>query len=112
MSLLPDEGTLLRIFITEEAKHGRLLLYEAIVHKAQQEGLAGATVYRGIMGYQAGHEIHTSSLLRLSDNMPVVVEIVDDNTKIEAFIPLVNEMVTDGLITAEKARIIKAVKKT
>lgn len=111
MSLLPEEGTLLRIFISEEAKYGRSLLFEAIVHKAQQEGLAGATVFRGIMGYQAGHDIHTSSLLRLSDNMPVVVEIVDDSNKIDAFIPIVKDMVADGLITAEKARIIKAVKK-
>ncbi|HKK09402.1 MAG TPA: DUF190 domain-containing protein [Bacteroidales bacterium] len=112
MALLPEEGTLLRIFISEEAKHGRWLLYEAIVHKAQEAGLAGATVFRGIMGYQAGHEIHTSSLLRLSDNMPVVVEIVDDHKKIEAFLPTVKEMVTDGLITSEKARIIKSIKKT
>jgi PII-like signaling protein len=111
MSLLPEEGTLLRIFISEDARHKKKLLYEAIVLKAQENGLAGATVFRGIMGYQAGHEIQTSSLLRLSDNLPVVIEIVDEHSKIENFIPVVKEMVTDGLITAEKARIIKAVKK-
>lgn len=112
MSLLPENGTLLRVFISEEAKHDKHLLYEAIVHKAQQEGLAGATVFRGIMGFQSGHEMKTSSLLRLSDNMPVVVEIIDESKKIEAFLPIVKEMVHDGLITVEKARVIKAVKKT
>ncbi len=112
MSLLPEEGTLLRIFISEDAKYGNKLLYEAIVREAQENGLAGATVFRGVMGFQAGHDIQTSSLLRLSDNLPVVIEIVDEHEKIERFIPVVKEMVADGLITAEKARIIKAVKKT
>ena len=111
MSYLPEEGSLLRIFISEEARYGHHLLYESIVKSAKKEGLAGATVFRGIMGFQANHEIHTSSLLRLSDNMPVVVEIVDDTDKINKFIPIVKEMVDDGLITAEKAKIIKAVKK-
>ncbi|MGM0566639.1 MAG: DUF190 domain-containing protein [Bacteroidota bacterium] len=109
---LPENGTLLRIFISEEARYGHQLLYESIVIRAKKEGLAGATVFRGIMGFQADKEIHSSNILRLSENLPVVIEIVDDTDKINHFIPIVKEMVDDGLITTEKANIIKRVKNT
>lgn len=110
MTRLPKEGTLLRIFISETAKHGNHNLYEAIVYKAQELGMAGATVFRGIMGFQGSHEMQTSKILRLSENLPVVVEIIDTKEKIEKLLPHIKEMVEDGLITTEKANIIKSVK--
>lgn len=111
MTLLPEEGILLRIFISETAKYGNHNLYEAIVYKAQELGMAGATVFRGIMGFQAGHEMQTSKILRLSENLPVVIEIVDTKEKTDTLLPHLEEMVKDGLITSERANIIKAVKK-
>jgi hypothetical protein len=109
MSILSKEGVLLRIFIAETARcHGQVL-YEAIVRKAQETGLAGATVFRGIMGFQRGHSMQTTKLLRFSDDLPVVIEIVDEKSQIDAFLPVVENMVTDGLITTEKANIIKYV---
>jgi len=82
MSLLPKEGTLLRIFIPETEQYKGRNLYEAIVFKAQELNLAGATVFRGIMGYQLGQQIQTSKILRLSDNLPVVIEIIDTEDQI------------------------------
>lgn len=111
MALLPEEGVLLRIFISETEKCGNHNLYEAIVYKAQELGLAGATVFRGIMGFQSGHQLQTSKILRLSENLPVVVEIVDTKENTDKILPYLEEMVTDGLITSEKARIIKAEKR-
>lgn len=112
MSLIREEGILLRIFISETEKCGSHNLYEAIVYKARELGLAGATVFRGIMGFQAGHQLQTSKILRLSENLPVVVEIVDSKENIDKLLPYLEETVTDGLITSEKARIIKAEKRT
>lgn len=103
----PEEGQLLRIFISEsESYHGKPL-YEAIVKHARDLHLAGATVIRGIMGYGADSKIRTTKVLRLSDNMPVIVEIVDSPEKIQLILPFLDENVGDGLITIENIRVIK-----
>lgn len=103
---IEGEGQLLRIFVGESDRwHGRPL-YEAIVRRAREEGLAGATVLRGMEGFGAHSRIHTSNLLRLSADLPVVVEIVDLPERIERFLPLLDEMVEEGMITLEKAHII------
>ncbi len=103
---LPTEGKLLRIFVGENDRwHGRPL-YEAIVLEARRRGLAGATVIKGFMGYGAHSRIHTAKLLELSQDLPIVVEIVDAPEKIEAFIPDLEQMVGDGLITLERAEVL------
>jgi len=103
---LEGEGQLLRIFIGENDRwHGKSL-YEAIVVRARQEGLAGATVLRGLMGYGAKSRIHTAKVLRLSEDLPIVVEIVDRSDRIDKFLPLLDEMVVDGLVTLERAQVI------
>ena len=103
---LDGEGQLLRIFIGENDRwHGKPL-YEAIVARAREEGLAGATVVRGLMGYGAKSRIHTAKVLRLSEDLPIVVEIVDRSDRIEKFLPLLDEMVADGLVTLERAQVI------
>lgn len=104
---LPDEGVLLRIFIGESDLHKGRPLYERIVEEARSRGLAGATVLRGIMGFGAASRVHTAKLLRLSEDLPIVVEIVDTREKIEAFIPFLDEIVTEGLVTMERAHIIR-----
>lgn len=105
------EAKLLRIFLGESDKIGRITLYEKIITEARKMELAGATAYKGIMGYGGKSRIHTSKILRLSEDLPVVIEIVDTIEKIEKFIPLVNKMFEEtncgGLITLEKAEIIK-----
>jgi len=100
------EGRLLRIFIGESDRWGHQTLYEAIVRKAREEGVAGATVLRGLEGFGAHSRIHTAKILRLSEDLPIVVEIVDRPERIEAFLPLLEEMVTEGMMTVEKVRII------
>ena len=103
---LEGEGQLLRIFIGENDRwHGKPL-YEAIVARAREEGLAGATVLRGLMGYGAKSRIHTAKVLRLSEDLPIVVEIVDRSERIDKFMPLLDEMVADGLVTLERAQVI------
>ena len=103
---LEGEAVLLRIFIGEQDRwHGRPL-YEAIVQKARELHLAGATVLRGPMGFGAKSRLHTVKILRLSEDLPIVIEIVDTQDKIDAFLPAVEEMVTDGLVTLEKVRVI------
>lgn len=104
---LPEEGVLLRIFIGEADTYKGKALYEQIVLRARELNLAGATVLRGIMGFGAASRIHTAKLLRLSEDMPVVVEIIDTEDKIQALLPFLDETVREGLITLEKARIIK-----
>jgi PII-like signaling protein len=104
---LPDEGELLRIFIGETDKYKGKPLYEAIVMKARELNLAGATVFRGIMGYGATSRIHSFKVLRLSEDMPVLIEIVDIKDNISKLIPFLDETVKEGLITMEKVRIIK-----
>jgi PII-like signaling protein len=103
---LPTEGKLLRIFVGEGDRwHGRPL-YEAIVLEARQRGLAGATVIKGFMGFGAHSRIHTAKLLELSQDLPIVIEIVDAPEKIEAFMPDLEQMVGDGLITLERAEVL------
>lgn len=103
-------AVLLRIFIGESDKLGHLPMFEAIVKKAREQGLAGATVLKGVLGYGASDHIRTSKLLDLSGDMPMVIEIVDEETKIEAFRPLVSEMIEasekGGLVTMEDIRVI------
>jgi PII-like signaling protein len=103
---LEGEGRLLRIFIGESDRWGNQPLTEAIVHRAHNEGLAGATVIRGVEGYGAHSRIHTSKILRLSEDLPIVVEIVDRPERIDAFLPLLDEMVGEGMMTLEKVHII------
>ena len=103
---IPSDGQLIRIFIGEGDRwHGRPL-YEAIVLEARKRGLAGATVIKGFMGYGAHSRIHTAKLLELSQDLPIVVEIVDAPDKIEAFMPDLETMVGDGLITLERAKVL------
>ncbi|MBU1274725.1 MAG: DUF190 domain-containing protein [Proteobacteria bacterium] len=103
---LPHEAELLRVFIGESDKYEGRLLYELIVEKAREDGLAGATVYRGILGFGANSRVHTAKVLRLSEGLPVVVEIVDAAEKIQAFLPWLDEVIKEGLVTLEKARVI------
>jgi PII-like signaling protein len=107
---LEGEGKLLRIFIGEADKLGHKPLYEALVFKARELGLAGATVLRGVEGFGAGSRIHTTKILRLSEDLPIIVEIVDTVEKIDKFIQAAGEMLEQagcgGLITEERAHII------
>ena len=103
---LAQEGCLLRIFIGESDRHGHMLLYEWIVRQAREQGLAGATVLRGIMGYGANsHVIHTFKIERLSEDLPVVVEIVDTREKLENFLAAIDGEIPAGLATLEKAEV-------
>ncbi|BFN36982.1 DUF190 domain-containing protein [Fidelibacter multiformis] len=103
---LPDEGILLRIFIGEgDMYHGKPL-YETIVMKARELNIAGATVTRGILGYGADSRIHSSKFLRISEDLPVIIEIVDHEERIHKLIPFLNETVKDGLITQEKVSVL------
>ena len=103
---IDGEGQLLRIFIGESDRWHGQPLSEAIVRRARELGLAGATVLRGLEGFGAHSRIHTSSILRLSQDLPIVVEIVDKPERIEAFLPVLDEMVHEGMITVEKVRVI------
>jgi len=102
---LPPEGQLLRIFIGESDKHEGKPLYEWLVIKAKEHGLAGATVLRGLMGFGANSRIHTSKILRLSLDLPIVVEIVDTPERIQEFLACIETVVTEGLVTLEKAEV-------
>jgi uncharacterized protein len=102
---VPREAMLLRIFLREDERHGHQPLYEAIVTKARELHLAGATVLRGPMGYGRSSRLHTTKVLRLSQDLPVVVEIVDDPAKIDAFLPVLDGMMTSGLVTLERAEV-------
>jgi uncharacterized protein len=103
--ILPKEGSLLRIFIGESDKHEGMALYEWIVRKAREQGLAGATVLRGLEGFGAHSRVHTAKILRLSMDLPIVVEIVDSLEKIEAFLPAVDGAIREGLATLERVQI-------
>jgi PII-like signaling protein len=103
---IPAEGKLLRIFVGEADRWQGKPLYEAIVLEARRRGLAGATVIKGFMGFGAHSRIHTAKLLELSQDLPIVVEIVDAPDKIEAFMPDLERMVGDGLITLERAEVM------
>ena len=104
---LPEEGMLLRIFIGESDNYKGKALYEQIVLKAREMNLAGATVTRGIMGFGADSRVHTAKLLRLSEDLPVVVELVDTEENLNKLLPFLDEVVEEGLITLEKVRVIK-----
>jgi uncharacterized protein len=104
---LSEEGQLLRIFIGESDRWQGKPLYEAIILKAKEMGIAGATMLRGLMGYGAASRIHTAKILRLSEDLPIVVEIVDSAEKIEALLPIIDEMVQEGLVTLERVRVIQ-----
>jgi PII-like signaling protein len=103
--VLPEEGYLLRIFIGESDKHDGKPLYEWIVLKARQEGLAGATVLRGMMGFGAHSRIHTFKIERLSEDLPIIIEIVDTRKKLEGFLYDIDSEIEEGLATLEKAEI-------
>jgi PII-like signaling protein len=103
---LPHEAMLLRIFIGESDRWQHKPLYEAIVLKARQMHMAGATVLRGPMGFGKSSRMHTSKILRLSFDLPLVIEIVDSEEKINGFLPVIDEMMKGGLVTLEKARVI------
>jgi len=103
--ILPREGHLLRIFIGESDRHEGMPLYEWIVRKAREQGLAGATVLRGLEGFGAHSRLHTAKVLRLSSDLPIVIEIVDTIQKIETFLPLIDGAVKEGMATLEKADI-------
>ena len=103
---LPAEAELLRIFIGESDKHGTRPLYEVLVEEARRRGLAGATVLRGTLGFGAHSHIHTAKILRLSEDLPMVVEIVDSAEKIAAFLPELDALIPEGLVTLERVRVI------
>jgi uncharacterized protein len=103
---LPDEGLLLRVFIGESDRAEGHPLYEVIVNKARELNLAGATVLKGIMGFGANSRIHTTKILRLSEDLPIVIEIVDTEEKINLLMPFLDEHVCEGLITLESIKVI------
>jgi PII-like signaling protein len=104
---LPRDATLLRIFFGEDDKfHGRPL-YECIILKAREMHLAGATVLRGPMGFGHSSRLHTAKILRLSEDLPMIIEIVDQQEKIDAFLPVLDEMMGSGLITLEKVQVLQ-----
>jgi uncharacterized protein len=104
---IPQDGYLLRIFIGESDKwHGRPL-YEAIVMKAREIHMAGATVLRGPMGFGAHSRLHTTKILQLSEDLPLVIEMVDGKDKIDELMPFIDEMVQEGLVTLERVQVIK-----
>jgi uncharacterized protein len=103
---ISEEGQLLRVFVGESDKWEGKPLYEALVLKAREMGLAGATMLRGLMGYGAASRVHTAKILRLSEDLPVIVEIVDGQEKIASFLPVIDEMIQEGLVTLERVQII------
>ena len=104
---IPRDAVLLRIFFGEDDKVGHLPLHEAIVLKAREMQLAGATVLRGPMGFGHSSHIHTTKILRLSQDLPIVIEIVDSQAKIDGFLPVLDEMMSSGLVTIEKVQVLQ-----
>ena len=104
---LPEDAVLLRIFIGESDRYHHRPLYEAIVLKARELQLAGATVLRGPMGFGKSSHLHTAKILRLSMDLPIVIEIVDTEEKVNAFLPVLDEMMGGGLGTLERAKVIR-----
>jgi hypothetical protein len=104
---IPKQALLLRIFIGEDDKFGGSPLYEAIVLRAREMHLAGATVLRGPMGFGASSRLHTAKILRLSEDLPLVIEIVDSEEKIDDFLPVLDRMMSSGLITLEKVQVLQ-----
>ena len=106
---VPQEGMLLRVFLGESDRLGGRPLYEAIVLKARELHLAGATVLRGVMGYGRNSRLHTAKVLRLSEDLPIVVEIVDSEERIQLLLPWLDEVVREGLVTLERAHVVRYV---
>ncbi len=104
---IPEEALLLRVFIGEDDEHEGRPLYEAVVLAARERGLAGATVLRGPLGFGKSSRLHTAKILRLSEDLPIVIEIVDAPAKIEAFLVELDRMLKGGLVTLEKVRVIR-----
>ena len=104
---IPKDAVLLRIFFGENDRHERQPLYEAVVLKARELHLAGATVLRGPMGFGHSSRLHTAKILRLSFDLPIVVEIVDTEAKIKDFLPVLDPMMTSGLVTLEKVQVLQ-----
>ncbi len=105
--LLPADAVLLRIFLGETDHHDGKPLYEAIVLKAREMQLAGATVLRGPMGYGQSSHMHTAKILRLSADLPLVIEIIDSEDKIDAFLPVLDPMMGSGLVTLERVKVLR-----
>ena len=103
---IPEEGKLIRIFIGESDRFKGKPLHEAILHLAKTEGLAGCTVIKGFEGFGAASRIHTAKILRLSEDLPVVIEIIDTEEKIDRFLPKLDSMVQEGLVTVEKVKVV------
>lgn len=104
---IPREAVLLRIFIGEDDRIRGRPLFEAIVLKAREAGLAGATVLRGPMSFGKSSTLHTAKVLRLSEDLPIVIEIVDTQEKIDAFLPLLDPMMGSGLVTLERVQVLQ-----
>ncbi len=104
---IPKQALLLRIFIGEDDQFEGRPLHEAIVLKARELHLAGATVLRGPMGFGASSRLHTTKILRLSEDLPLVIEIVDSEDKINGFLPLLDAMMSSGLVTLEKVQVLQ-----
>jgi PII-like signaling protein len=104
---MTGEGLLLRVFIGESDRWQGRPLYEALMLEARERGLAGVTVTRGVAGFGAHSRLHTAKVLRLSEDLPIVIEIVDREDRIRAFLPICDEMIQEGLVTLEKVEILK-----
>ena len=104
---LPEDAVLLRIFIGESDRYQHRPLYEAIVLKARELDLADATVMRGPMGFGKSSHLHTAKILRLSTDLPIIIEIVDSEDKVDAFLPVLDQMMGGGLVTLEKTKVIR-----
>ena len=104
---IPEDAVLLRIFIGESDRHRHQPLYEAIVLKAREMHMAGATVLRGPMGFGKSSHLHTAKILRLSMDLPIVIEIVDSEEKVNAFLPALDKIIGGGLVTLERAKVIR-----
>jgi len=104
---IPKEAQLLRVFVGENKKYQGRPLYEALVLKAREMHIAGATVIRGGLGFGHSSRLHTSKILRLSDDLPLVIEIVDSEDKIATFLPVLDEMMSTGLVTLETVRVLQ-----
>lgn len=100
-----EDGILLRIFVGEDDEHEGRPLYEAVVLALREHGLAGATVFRGVMGFGRSSVLHSSRVLRLSEDLPIVIECVDRRAAVDRVLPVLDEMITQGLVTVEKAEI-------
>ena len=103
---LPSEARLLRVFVGESDKEGGRPLFEIIVEEARRRGMAGATVVRGCLGFGANSRLHTTKILRLSEDLPIVVELVDTPERIDAFLPFLDDHIAEGLVTLENVQVI------